>query len=136
MTGIGFEYSRVFLPSVNNGSVGRSPSQCFEVLGKIEGAYEGEHMDVQAFQVRTIQGLGGGLLVRAVHPLGLPVRPWMVRLGQLVHDAVFIAHTAKDVHAQKGMYGLVTVLGQVCKSHLVIGQNGANPEGKGFDHTA
>jgi len=42
VTGIGFEYSRVFLPGLNNGLVGRFPSERLEVLGKIEGADERE----------------------------------------------------------------------------------------------
>ena len=106
----------VFLPSVNNGLARRFPSQRFEVLGKIESAYEGEHMSVQALHVSVVKGLDGGLPDCAVHPPGLPVRPWMVRLGQLVRDAVFIAHTAKDVHVQKGMDGLITVLGRSAKA--------------------
>ena len=116
----------VFLPSVNNGLARRFPSQRFEVLGKIESAYEGEHMSVQALQVSVVKGLDGGL----------PVRLRVARLGQLVRDAVFIAHTAKDVHVQKGMDGLVTVFGQVCKNHPTVGESSVNPVGKGFDHTA
>jgi hypothetical protein len=63
----------------------------------MEGVYEGEHISFQALQVRVVEGLDGGFLDSAVHPLGLPVRPWVERLGQLVLNAVFIAHLAKDV---------------------------------------
>ena len=38
MTGIGFKYSRVFLPGFTNGWVRRFPSERLEVFGKIEGA--------------------------------------------------------------------------------------------------
>jgi len=115
VTGIGFEYSRVFLPGLNNGLVGGFPSERLEVLGKIESANKGEHMGFQALQVRIVEGLDGGFLDGAVHPLSLPVRPRVIGLGELVNDPVFVANPAKNVHAQKGMDGLVSVLGQVCK---------------------
>ena len=44
VTGVEFKYSGVFLPGVNNGLVSCFPSQRFEVLGKVEGANENEHM--------------------------------------------------------------------------------------------
>ena len=136
MTRLGFEYSRVFLPGLNNGLVRRFPSQRLEVFGKVEGAHESEHMGFQALQVRVVKGLDSGFFDRAVHALGLPVRPGVVRLCELMDDAVFIANAAKDVHAQKGVDGLVAVLGQVGKGHAVVGENGMNLVGKGFDHAA
>lgn len=42
VTGVSREYSRSFLPSFNNGLVGRFPSQAFQMLGKVEGANESE----------------------------------------------------------------------------------------------
>ena len=125
-----------FLPGVNNGLVRRFPSQRFEVLGKIQGADVGEHMRFQAFQIQVMKGFEGGIFNGAVHPLGLPVRSGVVRLGQLVHDAVFIANAPKDLHAKKGMNGLVTVLGQVGKSHPVVGEDGVNLVGKSVNHAA
>ena len=121
VTRVGFEYSRVFLPGIHNGLVGCFPSQGLEVSGKVKGANESEHMGFQALQVRVVESLDGGFLDGAVHPFGLPVRPRVIRFRQLVNNAVFIAHPAKDVHSQKGMDGLVAVLGQVCKSHAVEG---------------
>ena len=73
-----------------------------------------------------MKGLDGRVLDGAVHALGLPVGPRVIRFCQLVSNTVFIAHPAKDVHTQKGMDGLVAVLGQVCKSHAVVGENGVN----------
>ena len=66
VTGIGFEYSRVFLPSIHNGLVGRFPSQCFEMFGKVKGTHKGLHMCFQAFQVGIVKGLDrvASLLVR------------------------------------------------------------------------
>ena len=133
MTGIGFEYSRVFLPRVNNGLVRRFPPERFEMLGKIESANEGEHMGFQALQVRVVEGLDRGFLDGAVHPLGLPVRPRVIGFGELVSNAIFIAHPAKDVHAQKGMDGFVAVLGQISKGHAVVGEDGVDSVGEGLD---
>ena len=76
------------------------------------------------------------ILDGTVHAFGLPVCPRVIRFRQLVSNAVFITDPAKDVHAQKGVDGLVSVLGQVCKSHAVVGEDGVNPVGKGFDHAA
>ena len=77
-----------------------------------------------------MESLDGGFLARAVHPLGLPVCPRVMRCCQLVSNAVFIAHPAKDVHSQKGVDELVTIFGQVCRGHAVVGENGVNPVGK------
>ena len=110
------------------------------MLGKIEGTDEGEHMRVQALPGQgSERGLDGGVLDGAVHALGLPVRPRVIRLCELVDDCVFVADTAKDVHPQKGVDGLVTALGQVCKSHAVVGVDGVDGVdfvGEGFDHAA
>lgn len=48
VTRIGFEYSRVLLPSLNNGLIRRFPSDRPEVPGKAKGAHEGEHMRLEA----------------------------------------------------------------------------------------
>ena len=93
-------------------------------------------MRLQALQIRVMEGFDRGLLDGAVHALGLPVCPRVIRFCQLVSNTVFIANAAKDVHTQKGMDGLVSVLGQVCKSHAVVGENGVNLVGEGFDHAA
>lgn len=91
VTGISFEYSRVFLPSIHNGLVRRFPSQRLQVFGKFEGAGVGQHMSAQALQVAIVEGFDSGILDSAVHSLGLPIRAGVIRLGQLVDDAVFIA---------------------------------------------
>ena len=83
-----------------------------------------------------MEGLDGGLFDGPVHPLSLPVGPRVVRLRQLVSDAVFIANLAKDVHSQKSVDRLVSVLGQVGKGHAVVSQYGVDLVGKGFDHAA
>ena len=68
VTRIGFEYSRIFLPSLNNGLIRRFPSQRFEVLGKVKGTHKGEHMRFQAFQVGVVKGalMVASLMVRFI----------------------------------------------------------------------
>ena len=39
----------------------------------------------------------------AVHPLGLPVSPQVIRLYKLVSNIVFIADPAKDVNSKKSV---------------------------------
>jgi hypothetical protein len=99
VTGVSLKYSRSFLPSFNNGLVGRFPSQALQMLGKVEGAHESEHMRSQALQVRVVKRFDGSVLDGPVHPFGLPVCPRVVGLGQFVDDAVFIANPAKDMHS-------------------------------------
>ena len=101
MTRIGFEHSRIFLPGVNNGLVRRFLLQCFEMFGKVKGIHEGKYMRFQVLQIRVMKGLDSGFFGSAVHALGLPIFPRVIRFGQLVSNAVFIANTAKDVHFQK-----------------------------------
>ena len=110
MTGIGFEHSQVFLPSVNIGLVRRFPSQRFEVLGKVENANESEYMGFQALQARVVEGFDGGFLDRAAHAPGLPVRLRAIGLCQLVSNTGFIANLAKDMHSPKGMDGVFSAL--------------------------
>ena len=103
------------------------------MLGKVKGTHKGLHMGFQAFQVGIVKGLDRGFFDGAVHALGLPICPRVIRFGQLVSNAVFTANAAKDVHSQKSANGLVTILGQVCKGHAVVGENGVNSVGEGLD---
>ena len=103
------------------------------MLSKAEGAHESKHMGFQALQIRVMKGLDSGFFDSTVHAPGLPICPRMIRFGQLVSNAVFIANPAKDVHSQKCTDGLVAVLGQVCKGHAVVGESGVNSVGEGLD---
>ena len=60
-----------------------------------------------------VKSLDCGFFDGALHSLGLPIRPEVIRLGQLVDDAVFIADPAKVVHPQKSVDGPVAVLPKV-----------------------
>ena len=83
-----------------------------------------------------MKGLNGGLLDSPVHPLSLSVCPRVVRLAEFVNNAVFITNPTKDVHSQKNVDRLVSVLGQVGKGDTVVSQDGVDLVGKGFDHAS
>jgi hypothetical protein len=90
-------------------------------------------MGLQGLEVRVVEGLDRRLLHGAVHPLGLAVGPRVVRLGELVGDAVLGAHPVEDVAAEDGLdLGMTAaVLGQVGEGHPVVGEHGVQPVGEG-----
>jgi hypothetical protein len=67
------------------------------VLSEVTGGHECEDVGLQALEVWMVEGLDGRLFNRPVHSLGLTIRPWVIRLGQPVLDAVFGADTIEDV---------------------------------------
>src|SRR5215207_6257641 len=75
---VGFERSRVLCPGLVDGLEGGSPSEPLQVLGEVVGRQKGQDMGLQAFQVRIVEHLDGGVLHGAVHPLGLAVRPGVI----------------------------------------------------------
>jgi hypothetical protein len=83
-----------------------------------------------------VKRFNGRVLDGPVHPFSLSVFPRVIGLSQFVDDVVFIANPAKDMHAQQGVDGLVTVLGQVSKSHAVVRQNSVNLVGESIDRAA
>src|ERR671936_298733 len=70
------------------------------VLGEVVGRDEGLDVRGEALQRLVVEGLHGGLLDGAVHPLGLTVGPGVIRLGQLVRDAVLAADPVEGMPAQ------------------------------------
>lgn len=68
-------------------------------------------MGLETFQIVVMVDLDGGFLDRPVHPLGLAIRPGMVRLGQPVLDAICDADTIEDMWAEETAAGAGAVLG-------------------------
>lgn len=64
-----------------------------------------------------MEGLCRRLFDRSDHPLGLAIRPWMVRLGETMLDAVILAGAAEDVTDPSVRHALVSI----DKLHPVIG---------------
>ena len=95
-------------------------------------------MGFEAGQIWVVERFDGRFLHCPVHPLGLPVGPGMIRLGELVLDAMLFADTVEDVAGEHGLYGLgsASVLRQVGKCHAVVGQHGVDGIRKGADDAA
>lgn len=106
------------------------------MLSKVECAYEREHMRFETLEVRVMECLDRRFLDGTVHAFGLPVCPGVVGLGEPVLNGVFVADPAKDVHSQPRMDRLVSILGQVCEGHTVVGEDGVDAVREGLDHTA
>src|SRR4028118_2031249 len=83
---VNLEDRRVLGPGVADRLERGSPPWRLEVLGEVVGPDEGENMRLQRLEARVVEGLGGGVLDGAVHPLRLAIRPGMV--GLPVFDAV------------------------------------------------
>jgi hypothetical protein len=60
-------------------------------------------VDLERLKIGVVEGLDGGLLDGAVHPLGLAVCLWVVGLGKLVGDPVLAADAVEDVAAEEGL---------------------------------
>jgi hypothetical protein len=100
------------------------------VLGEVVGAHGSQDVGLERLEVGVVEGLDRGLFHGAVHPLGLPIRPGMVGLGQPVLDAVLAADAVEDV-PHPPCRRPVPVLGQVGESHPVVGQDRVQPMGEG-----
>src|SRR3712207_8472940 len=92
-----FPYTTLFrsigLPGVAHGLDRCPPTQGLKVLGKVVGGDERQDVRLESIEIRVVEGLDGGVLDGAVHPLGLAVRPGVVGLGELVLDAVLAARS-------------------------------------------
>ena len=58
-----------------------------------------------------------------VHPFGLTVGPWMIRLRQPMFDAMLEANAIEDVWPEESPGRSLSVLGQIGEGHAVIGQD-------------
>ena len=95
-------------------------------------------MGLEGVEARVVEGLGGGALDGAVHPLCLTVGPRMVGFGQPVLDAVLVAAAVEDVAAEDGFHGGMApaVLWQIGEGHAVVGEHGVDLVGEDLDHLA
>lgn len=63
-------------------------------------------MGGEAFQGLIVERLHRGFLDRTIHALGLPIGPRMVRLGQLVRDAVGQADPPEFRRSSRAIAGI------------------------------
>ena len=103
-----------------------------------------EELDVPAQVVMAGVAVHGRFLERSVHPLDLPVGPGMVRPGQPVLDAVFLAGVAESMAASGarllardpggvGVLGAAFLTAGVGELDAIVGEQGVDPVGHGLD---
>ena len=123
----------VFRPGAADGLEWRFPPQRLEVLCEVVCGYEGENVRLETFEARIVEDLDGRLFDRAVHSLGLSISPGVIRLRQLVLDAVLSAHTIEDVRAEVSSGGSIPVLWEIGEGHAVVSEHGVDFVGEDFN---
>jgi len=106
------------------------------VFAEVVGGDEGEDVGLLAREAGIVEDLDRGVLDGAVHSFGLTVRPRVIGLRQLVLDVVLDADAIKEVRAEPGPSGAMTVLRQIGEGHSVVGQDGVDAGGEGGHHVA
>ena len=110
----------------------------------VVGIQEELDMPAQVVMAGVVVAVHGCFLERSVHAFDLPVGPGMVRPGQSVLDAVFLAGIAKSVAASgahllagaPGRWGVLaaaflrTGMGEL---DAIVGEQGVDPVGHGLD---
>jgi len=122
-------------PGIADCLEGGSPSQRLEVPGEVVGSDKGQDMSLQRLKVGVVEGLGGGLLDGAVHPLCLTVGPGVVWPGEAVLDAMLVADAVEDAPEDGHDLRVATAVpGQVGKGHAVVGEHRVDLIREGLDH--
>ena len=80
-----------------------------------------------------MEDLDGRLFDRAVHSLGLTIRPGVIGFCQPVLDAILGADAIEDMGAKISSRGSVPVLRQIGEGHAIIGEYRMDFVGEGFD---
>ncbi len=88
-------------------------------------------MRAQQIMAVIMVALYGGLFDRAVHPLNLAVGPWMVGFRQAMFDPVGLTDHVK---AHWPRINGVPVAGLLGELNAIIGENGMDLTGHGFEH--
>ena len=113
-----YEPVRFLIPAFHDMFEGREAAQSLQAARVIVGVSEGLQIRSQLVVVCLGVAFDGGVFDRAVHAFDLAVRPWMVRLGQAVLDAVLGPDTVEQI-----AYGLGgrSIASRVTKLHAGIG---------------
>src|SRR5512147_2544543 len=91
------ESFRFFCPGLADVLVGREPVERFEAPSEVVGGDEVDQVALQLLMVVVVIPLHGRFLEGAVHSLDLAICPRMVRLGEPMLNAVFVASTVEGV---------------------------------------
>jgi len=83
--------------------------------------------------VRVVEeAFDGGVLDSAVHPLDLPVGPWVVRLGESMFYSMNMAGPVEGMATEVGGWSLA-ILRKVGELDTVVGEHGVDAVRNGFD---
>ena len=110
----------------------REAPQRLEPAGVIVGVDEVREVAPELVMVVVVVSLDGRFLDGPVHPLDLPVGPWMFWLGQAMLDAMAPTGPVERVAAEL-CGGPVSVLRHIGELDAVVGQNDLDLIGDGFD---
>ena len=87
-------------------------------------------MRAQLVVAVVVETFHGGLFDRAVHPFDLSVGPWVVGLCQAVFNTIGLAD---HVEAHRPGVDRVSVPRLLCELDSVVGENGVDLIGHGFE---
>jgi hypothetical protein len=88
-----------------------------------------------AREAEEVKDLERRLFDGAVHSFGLTIGPRMIRLSELMLDAILTADAIEDVSKPPGCWTL-PILGEIGESRAVVGEHGMDPVGKGSNDVA
>jgi hypothetical protein len=114
--------------------VGREPVERFEAPSEVVGGDEVDQVSLQLLMVVVVITLHGRFLESAVHSLDLAVCPRMVRFGEPMLNAVFVAGTVEGV-ATPYRSRLGAVARQIGELDAVVGKDGVDLVGNGIDQS-
>src|SRR5437763_10002054 len=82
------EATWLFCPGIADVLIGREPFEDLETASEVVGRDEVDQVGSELVVAVIVIAVDGRLFDRAVHPLDLPIGPWVMGLGQAMLDAV------------------------------------------------
>jgi len=132
------ESSGLFCPGTADVFVRGKAFQDLETTGEVVSGDEVDQVGSELVVAVIVIAVDGRLFDRAVHPLDLPIGPWVIGLGQAMLDAVGSADLIEAVDPVSSGPA-ITVFWQVSELNTVIGQHRMQPvwhcRDQGFQET-
>src|SRR5947207_15918120 len=116
------ESSGLFCPGTADVFVRGKAFQDLETTGEIVSGDEVDQVGSELVVAVIVIAVDGRLFDRAVHPLDLPIGPWVMGLGQAMLDAVGSADLIEAVDRVSSRPP-IAIFWQVGKLDTVIGQH-------------
>src|SRR5205809_7247720 len=112
----------IFCPGVADVFIGREPFEDLETASEVVGRHEVGQMRSKLLVIVVVIAIDRRFLEGTVHPLDLPIGPWMIGFGQAMLDAVGSADLIEAVDPVSSGPA-ITVLWQVSELNTVIGRH-------------